>query len=333
MTFALSALLLGSALGTHIDGDRESPKPNTPQADRQRHRVEAGSGEPGPQGSARTTNVVDWAVEAGIWTLNGRHRIRQCQFEIGGQLYGAEFDQFEDSESAHSTTWTGPWRKTGGLDVRAEFAGSKSMPILRLVIELRNPGDAPIETSVRLVDLIDIDDRIIVSTSSGDLISSRDDHWIITAAHAGLGNDARVEAWILSGPDNPDVKHTIESTKPKTEENMDLASSEDFGDPEDGNTDVTYALKINSEQSAILMIFLAVADTNAEGHELASEFNASHTATYQLATVDIPTQKLDLARNWVPSEPLIHESPSTNWIPIVAIGTILLAIALLRFFR
>jgi hypothetical protein len=132
-------------------------------------------------------------------------------FSVDGLPYapGGNADQVVDPEGVTLTLAT---VAVDSLEMTQQHRMSSTLPVLRSMLTIRNTGAAGRTVQVLMVgDLGSDEDTVVEGTSTGDIIASRQDRWILTSDGAGTdtGGDDPTVGTVVAGAGRNVVTPTV----------------------------------------------------------------------------------------------------------------------------
>ncbi|HAI12685.1 MAG TPA: hypothetical protein DCM28_13340 [Phycisphaerales bacterium] len=228
------------------------------------------------------------ASNDGFINSDGDHFDDAMGLRIDGTAYGADISQ----AVVNGLNVMLPAQSISGLVVQVEFQATNASPIMRQVIRLTNPTGSSINTSVQWINNTGNDSsQVTVGTSSGDLIETIADRWIVTSDSSDV-NEAGTEAnlWIIQGPGAPTVTaNTINMTE----------SESNFGGSGDEGLETFMNVEVPAGQTRYVMYFVGATTTGQEALDLAVGFDDTDSALFQSLIADMSNDQVTQLVNWL----------------------------------
>jgi hypothetical protein len=240
-------------------------------------------------GTSISTSACRWAPGLAI---------REARLDPGGSPHLDKSDAFDDglalfvdgrqfADGLHPTVRSGQYtsepRTLSGLETTVQLTALPDSPTLRTLVRFRNPGDAPIDATVRTSTNFGSDTATgYRATSSGDTTVTKDDRWTVSSDSPTSPSDV-VNLTVVAGPGAPVAPSALEPTS--------FACSSN-----DGLT-TTFPLRVPPGETRALLLFDGLYATNADGVAAAATYDAT-PAPGSAPVADLDDATLLAIVNW-----------------------------------
>ena len=259
---------------------------------------------------------TDWSVYNKSGTDNGMPdgmcldtvpglTIRDVQFDPGGFNKGDAYDRgftfwvdkhifaSPDTVDVTGQTLTSGPQPLSGLDVTVQYTALQTLPVLRMVVALRNQTTSTIRPRLSMVTNFGSDaNTVYLATSNGDQLLQYGDSWVASSDSATTPSDVPA-VLAFCGPPNPPNRDSSAAEVPSC-----------FGpDPGaftcNGTEGITaqFILDVPAGRTVYYMFFGQLAGTNAAAIDAGFTYSVTPNLTSELVA-DIPEAQLLATWNW-----------------------------------
>lgn len=206
---------------------------------------------------------------------------------VGGTAYGGNIAL----AIVNGLNITLPDQTIDGMTVHIEFQGSNTSPVMRQIIVIQNPTGSTYNSTVSWINNSGNDSgQVTVGTSSGDLIETIDDRWVVTADSTDVNQTgSETNMWVIYGPNDP-------VSKPTTVNMTEAESS--FGTSGSEGLTAEIPISVPAGETRAIMFFVVATTTGTEALTLAPSFDDTDSALFQTLIADLSSQELAQLLNW-----------------------------------
>ncbi|WJG11225.1 PEP-CTERM sorting domain-containing protein [Aliiglaciecola sp. LCG003] len=218
---------------------------------------------------------------------------------LNGIAYGVSGGDWDGSSLTLDTV------TVGAININVEFMSLG--PVMRQIVTLTNTGGVTESANVSWQNNTGNDgNQRTVATSSGDLLATTDDNWVVTADNDS-GADNEVNSWVY-GSGQVDV---LSPTTVLLTDN-----SPTFGGAGEEGFTALFDMDLLAGQTSALMFFVGIEGINQDGIDLAGILGDTFSALFSSLTADLSAAEFDQIRNWN----VATSVPEPTTLAILAVG-------------